>query len=1031
VDIQEPYIARYDASLSSLQQSSLAGGSQVDGFSALAADPSGNIYAAGWTHSPDLYLALPVQSQFAATRDVFLMRFPSGSSSPDFASYLGGSQMESAASLAVSPAGDLLVVGTSMSPDFPVRNPLQTPSGSTSRLFATLLQFGGSTGASVHAGTVTPASGAGGAQSFKFSVSHAGGAGMITEAVLAVSSGVTLAGACAVRHTPGASSLQLSDQAGNFIHSVQLGSNQTADNGRCMLMAPGSSITSSGTTVTVTAVLVFRPSMGGSMKLLVRGAAGGVSTGLVEKGIWTVPSSNSAPSATAVVPPGTEGPGGVFETITGDALGADDVRFVSIIVNNTYSFAAGCAVIFDRTSRLMHLADDSGSAWTARRIGEPGTLENSQCRLDAGASSESLSGLALTVRYRLEFKPSFNGDKTVYTMNQDAGGLAVGFLQAALFEVAASTQPVAVPSAGTASPASGSGAYRAFQFSVSSTGGASTLTEAVLLINATGSIANGCAVRFQPGSTDLELANSSGAFTLPVRLGTSDTADNGKCLLLAHGSSAASAGTTATVTVNLLLYSSFSGAKNIYVRGTVSSGLTTGFQARGTWTVPAGNSPPVPPIAYVPASPGTGGVFEFLSPDAQGADDVRFFSVVIGRTNEGVNGCYLILDRTGRSLYLGDDSLSAWTSRTIGLPGTAENSQCRVDFGGISESSSGGVLRLRIPVTLKSTLNGPVGLHTNAQDASGVQCGVTSAGSYQVNVTQGSPGTPPVPGAVTPSSGTGGARIFQFSASHPQGASHIRELALAVSSSSGVAGACVVRYTAGLGALQLSDTFGNYPYSVRLGTSDVANNGICTLMAPGSAVETGATAIKVTANLVLLPALAGLRNLLVSASSADALSSGWAVKGTWYVPSGASMPSVPAVVLPASPGSGGAFEFVSGDAQGAADIRFLSSVINTNYSALRGCFLILDRGANLLHLGEDSIGGWTNRLLGSAGTMENNQCRVDMSATSVTTTATTVKLKVHITFKPGFTGQKFLFNQVQDAALFTTAAENMGTYFIQ
>jgi trimeric autotransporter adhesin len=44
-----------------------------------------------------------------------------------------------------------------------------------------------------------------------------------------------------------------------------------------------------------------------------------------------------------------------------------------------------------------------------------GTLENSQCTVDAGASSSSASGNNLTVSLAVSFQPAYAGAKNVYT----------------------------------------------------------------------------------------------------------------------------------------------------------------------------------------------------------------------------------------------------------------------------------------------------------------------------------------------------------------------------------------------------------------------------------------------------------------------------------------------------------------------------------------------------------------------------------------------------------------------------------------
>jgi hypothetical protein len=52
------------------------------------------------------------------------------------------------------------------------------------------------------------------------------------------------------------------------------------------------------------------------------------------------------------------------------------------------------------------------------------------------------------------------------------------------------------------------------------------------------------------------------------------------------GSSAAGSGNSLTVTASLSFKLAFSGAKTIYLYAAGSTGLTSGWVSRGTWTAP-------------------------------------------------------------------------------------------------------------------------------------------------------------------------------------------------------------------------------------------------------------------------------------------------------------------------------------------------------------------------------------------------------------------------------------------------------------
>ncbi len=73
-----------------------------------------------------------------------------------------------------------------------------------------------------------------------------------------------------------------------------------------------------------------------------------------------------------------------------------------------------------RYSSTLYLIKDDASGWLGPVIiGQPGTLQNSQCTLDAGASSVNGSGINLTLNLAVSFQPSFLGLKNHYMRAAD------------------------------------------------------------------------------------------------------------------------------------------------------------------------------------------------------------------------------------------------------------------------------------------------------------------------------------------------------------------------------------------------------------------------------------------------------------------------------------------------------------------------------------------------------------------------------------------------------------------------------------
>ncbi len=119
-----------------LVYSTYLGGSGGDGAVSVAVDGQGNVYAAGATSSTDFPIRNALNNQNAGGgSDVFVAKFsPVGELL--FSTYLGGSDIDAyvgSVGLAVSPAGQCVVVGATLSLDFPLTNAIQAWFGGGTR----------------------------------------------------------------------------------------------------------------------------------------------------------------------------------------------------------------------------------------------------------------------------------------------------------------------------------------------------------------------------------------------------------------------------------------------------------------------------------------------------------------------------------------------------------------------------------------------------------------------------------------------------------------------------------------------------------------------------------------------------------------------------------------------------------------------------------------------------------------------------------------------------------------------------------
>ncbi len=127
--LSDGFIAKVSADGASLVYSTYLGGSGQDLGRGIAVDSSGTAYVAGTTDSTNFPTVNPLQPMPGGYWDAFVSKVSADGASLVYSTYLGGSDEDFGAGIAVDSSGSAYVVGTTRSPNFPTVNPLQ-PTGS-------------------------------------------------------------------------------------------------------------------------------------------------------------------------------------------------------------------------------------------------------------------------------------------------------------------------------------------------------------------------------------------------------------------------------------------------------------------------------------------------------------------------------------------------------------------------------------------------------------------------------------------------------------------------------------------------------------------------------------------------------------------------------------------------------------------------------------------------------------------------------------------------------------------------------------
>jgi hypothetical protein len=289
------------------------------------------------------------------------------------------------------------------------------------------------------------------------------------------------------------------------------------------------------------------------------------------------------PAAVSVSPSSGAGPSQTFGFLYSDPNGATDLANVYLIFNSTNSYVSSCGVTLNNSRNVISLIQDSGAAWTPGMVlGQPGTLQNSQCAIDVGNSSTSRSGSDLTLNLAATFQPSFAGPKNIFMKAVDREGMYSSWENRGAWTPGVSVAPIAV----SVTPSSGAGGTQTFSFTYSDANGYADLANVYLLFNTTNSYLGSCGVTFNNSRSKVSLIQDSGtAWLSPLSVGVPGALQNSQCSLDLGASSVTRAGNDLTLRLAITFKPAFAGTRSVFMKAVDGGGLASSWLKAGSWTV--------------------------------------------------------------------------------------------------------------------------------------------------------------------------------------------------------------------------------------------------------------------------------------------------------------------------------------------------------------------------------------------------------------------------------------------------------------
>ncbi|HUI80835.1 MAG TPA: SBBP repeat-containing protein [Bryobacteraceae bacterium] len=1036
-----------------LSYSTLLGGASSNAVTALAVDASGSAYVAGLTASYNFPVSNALQSSDAGGNDAFVAKLNASGNGLIYCTYLGGSGDDRAYGIAVDASGDVLVAGSTSSPNFPVHSPLQAKlAGSRNAFVAKLNPAGTGLLYSTYLG------GNGSDMAYGIAVDASGNAYVVGDATSgnfpATGFQVTNKG------VQNAFVAKLSGSGSQLLYSTYLGGS-SIDHGAAIAVDGSGSVYITGSTFSADfpTANAWQPSNAGGQDAFISKLSADGSALLYSTFLGGSAGTVANPEAGLAIQ--VDGSGNAYVTgVTSSTnfpilnplqallLGTTDAFVAKLTATGTLSYSTylgGCG----QDVGTAIAVDGGGDAYVAGygySIDLPVTANALQSTnggaYDAFVAEINPAGNSLLY---LSYLGGNGSDAAAAVALDSANNIYVaGWTLSTNFPVVNAYQAnnpgnygafvakisfPALPTNVSVAPNSGSGTSQVFSFQFSDSVGANDLTTVSAMFNTTPATASSCTIAYARAQNTLALMTDSGALP-PVSIAPgSGSQQNSQCTLNGAASSVVLQGTVLTLNLALTFQSGFSGSKNVYLSGVNPAGSTV-WQQLGTWTIPQPVAPPVPPpappppsapITVVSVTPSTGSgasqTFSLLISDPKGAADVaQVWLEMSSALASTASACYVRYDVALNVLYLYNDAGTAWLGPiTPGTSATIQNSQCLLNAAASAVLQAGTNLTISVSLFFSQPFAGSRTIYVSANSAT-VNSGWQTEGTWTVSANQMNVIS------ATPSSGSGIMQTFSYVIFDQKGTSDLTQVWMDVSPGSATtANVCYTRYVLSPSSLYLLNDGGTvWTGPLTPGSSGTLHNSQCTLNAATSSASASGTNLLVNLGITFSTTFVGVKSLYVDAANATAYT-GWQPVGSYTVIS----PSNPISVVSVTPNSGSGlsqtFRYVISDQRGAADLTQVWMEIASGVSAtVNSCYARYDVLPKNLYLLNDANTAWLGPITpGSTATVTNSQCTVSAAGSSVSSSGNNVTLNVSLTFTSAFTGLKYLYVYANDTTMYT------------
>jgi fibronectin type 3 domain-containing protein len=1046
---QDAFVAKINGAGNDLVYSTYLGGSGgTVGFpetgTGIAVNSAGDAYVTGNTSSQNFPLA---NALFSASAGVGMHAFvaelnPAGNELL-YSTYLGSSSVDQAAAIAVDSSGNIVAVGYTASPDFPVTDAVQASLAGGYDAFVTRLN---STGTALLGSTFFGGSGSDAANAVAYAASDAiyvAGQTQSLNLPLENATQSALAGAQNAFLAVYAVPVQVSAPAAPAGLAATAGSgsvllNWTNSSGASSYnVYRGTAAGSESTTAIATGIAGTTYSDNGlnnGTKYYYKVAAingGGISALSAEASATPEPTAPAAPAGLAA----TAGSGSVtlnwtassgatsYNVYRGTAAGSESTTAIATGIANASYADNGLS---NGTTYYYKVAAVNGGGTSPLSAEVSATPQPSAPAAPTGLTATAGSG-SVTLNWTASSgATSYNVYRGTSAAGESTTAIVTGITSVSYSDTGLTNgtkyyYKVAAVNAGGTSPLSAE---------------ASATPEPSAPAAPTGLTATAGS-----GSVTLNWTASSGATSYNVYRGT--TAGGESTSAIVTGITSASYSDTGLT----------NGTKYYYKVAAVNAGGTSALSAEASATPQP--SAPAAPIGLT-ATAGSGSVtlnwtassgatsYNVYRGTAAGSESTT--AIVTGNTSAAYSDTGLT---NGTRYYYkvaavnggGTSALSAEASATpqpsapaapTGLAATAGNASVALNWTASSGATSYSVYRGTALVTnfvsvAEVTVSIPATLIASGGTASVTVVNpggaMSAAATFTIN-------QPVQAVSVSPFSGSGLQQAFTFHYSDNAGATDLSTMFVWFNPSfSSATNSCLVEYSRPANTLYLMNNADTAWSSATVGSSGALANSQCSVNAASASMSLSGTGLTLSLPVTFASTYSGTMNVY-SYAAGSAVNSGWQTIGTWTIST--SVVSVNANSVSPASGSGlqQTFTLNYSDSAGATDLATTFVWFNANSSnTTNSCQIEYNRSANTLYLLNDVGTAWSSASVGSSATLANSQCSVNAASANMSLSGTGLTLSLPVTFASTYSGTINIYSYAAGSAA-NSGWQTLGTWTV-